>query len=1342
MAMDRATLVAEILKQAPNQDVAYAMLVGSMGESNQDPSSSGSGGGGAFGFTPPNYPASLETAPPAQQVAAILPSYVAAAQQIPSTVTNPAARAEWIAIAAERPLGYTGLHSGELGQIESTNAPTTYGANSSLDVQSAYQTASQEASQGGYSGSQTATLTSDVTDTNPATVTAGVNTTTPSQAIPQVPGMSNVPALVKYINQNWPTYSWLLNVPDVAQVLEQSVANGLSDTQIQAAVAQTGWWQNTASSVQQFDQLKATKPGELAFTPGTQASQQYVTVQQAAEGAGLRLSVGQLQQLALKSMEFGWSPAQLSRNIGTLAATGTGSSMSASYLQQLTQNPQQLEFSKPGAPGKTQADTALADVTSAAANAGLKLGQPALQSIAMQSLMGGWSSTQLQQYIAQTAGSGLGQTLSPSYTQGLQSNPEQYQFSPNGQGRTLADQQLAAVESAARAAGINISPGKAQDLASQALEYGWPASYISDNIGALAGGVAQGQTLSPQYLQMQRANPAELEFTANGNTQADQAYDTVRTAAMQAGVQLSQPRLQDLATQYLRYGWSAGQLATYIGQVAGSGGGRTLSPQYLQGIRANPQEYQFTATGNTQADQALAAARTAAIQAGVELSQGRLQSLAMQSLEYGWTSDQLTTYVGQLAGQGQTLSPTYLQGIRANPDEYQFTAKGNTQADQALASVRTAAQQAGLSLSTTQLQNLATDSLKYGWTGDQTTQEIAQMAGAGGGQTLSPQYLQLRQSNPQELAFTAKGNTQADQALAQARTAAQQAGLTFSTSRLQDLALQSLEYGWSPAQLTQNIAQVAGQGKGQTLSSQFLQLRQSNPQELAFTGTGNTQADQALAQARTAAQQAGLSLSLARLQSLAMQSLEYGWTPDELTQEIAQVAGQGQGKTLSSSYLQLKQSNPQELAFTPTGTTQADQALAAVRNAANTAGLKLTDGRLHDLAMEDLEYGWTPEQVTQNIGQLAGGGQGQVLSPTYLQGMAANPKEYQFSTQGTTQADQALATVRDTAAQAGLQLPTGRLQALAMQSLEYGWTSQQLAQNIAQSAGQGQGKTLSSQYLQGLISNPQEYRFTPGGGDQTEADQMLTQVEASASQQGVNLTLAETEEIATNALKFGWSGPDIQRAIGQFVYVKAPPPAPAAPAAPAEPGAVRPGTPPGTVPAAALTAGAPGGLGVNTNAGALVQQLRTAGAQYFQDPADPSLQQWSQNIANGTQTMQQYQAYLAEQAAQKYPGMADQIQQGLTPSQIASNLQSLAASTLEVDPSQVNFTSNPMYAKMLDGGYDTGANGTQVSNGQMMTYSQAGSYLRGLPQYATTTGARSSAADLEQSILQTFGRVS
>lgn len=127
----REELIVAILSSTNNRQLQQALLVGSYGESGWDPYASGSGGGGAFGFTPPSYPAWLETAPPDVQVNAILPAYKIAQSQLPSSITNPAAQAEWIAIAAERP-EYDTLR---MSMIVLLNYPTIYGANYSYYVQ-------------------------------------------------------------------------------------------------------------------------------------------------------------------------------------------------------------------------------------------------------------------------------------------------------------------------------------------------------------------------------------------------------------------------------------------------------------------------------------------------------------------------------------------------------------------------------------------------------------------------------------------------------------------------------------------------------------------------------------------------------------------------------------------------------------------------------------------------------------------------------------------------------------------------------------------------------------------------------------------------------------------------------------------------------------------------------------------------------------------------------------------------------------------------------------------------------------------------------------------------------
>jgi hypothetical protein len=147
-------LLAAIQAQAPNVQTEEALIVGAFGESNFNPNSSGSGGYGAFGFTSPQYtdPSSPNYVPPgaspAQQVAAILPSYEGAQSLIPSGLSG-APAAEYQALEAEAPL----YSAQEELSIATTGATTQYGANTSYHVQNWSQV--QEALGAPVTGGQT-----------------------------------------------------------------------------------------------------------------------------------------------------------------------------------------------------------------------------------------------------------------------------------------------------------------------------------------------------------------------------------------------------------------------------------------------------------------------------------------------------------------------------------------------------------------------------------------------------------------------------------------------------------------------------------------------------------------------------------------------------------------------------------------------------------------------------------------------------------------------------------------------------------------------------------------------------------------------------------------------------------------------------------------------------------------------------------------------------------------------------------------------------------------------------------------------------------------------------------
>lgn len=230
-------------------------------------------------------------------------------------------------------------------------------------------------------------------------------------------------------------------------------------------------------------------------------------------------------------------------------------------------------------------------------------------------------------------------------------------------------------------------------------------------------------------------------------------------------------------------------------------------------------------------------------------------------------------------------------------------------------------------------------------------------------------------------------------------------------------------------------------------------------------------------------------------------------------------------------------------------------------------------------------------------------------------------------------------------------------------------------------------------FQEAKANNPADYDFKAPG---STAQQTFYQVQSQASQLGVALDDTQAANIAWNAMQYGWNSQEIAQAISQN-----------------------------------LAYGGPQA----TNAPGAVQTLQTIAAQYMIPLSDQSLQDWAQKIAAGQATTQTFQGWMSSHATAKWAGMAQQIQEGLTPQQIVDPMKQEAAKVMEVNPDQIDFMNDPTYAKMLD----------YVPPGEtqhrLMTTSEEDQYLKSLPQWGKTQQARDQAAQLEQTILQTWGKV-
>lgn len=193
------------------------------------------------------------------------------------------------------------------------------------DVDPANFETSSPTEQGGDPGTQ-----GDVagqTQTDPG-VQTGTDTGL-SDNVPTPPslGPGNTAAWMKYIQTNFPEDYWMMNVPELSSLIEQSVSQGWSSDQLQARVEATNWWKTTSSAMRNYEQLSATDPSALSFsTPGSQAQQQLNAVQTSASAQGVQLTGQQAQTLALDSIKYGWNAAQIQQNVGSMVSFTSGSS--------------------------------------------------------------------------------------------------------------------------------------------------------------------------------------------------------------------------------------------------------------------------------------------------------------------------------------------------------------------------------------------------------------------------------------------------------------------------------------------------------------------------------------------------------------------------------------------------------------------------------------------------------------------------------------------------------------------------------------------------------------------------------------------------------------------------------------------------------------------------------------------------------------------------------------------------------------------------------------------------------------------------------------------------------
>jgi hypothetical protein len=150
--------------------------------------------------------------------------------------------------------------------------------------------------------------------------------------------------------------------------------------------------------------------------------------------------------------------------------------------------------------------------------------------------------------------------------------------------------------------------------------------------------------------------------------------------------------------------------------------------------------------------------------------------------------------------------------------------------------------------------------------------------------------------------------------------------------------------------------------------------------------------------------------------------------------------------------------------------------------------------------------------------------------------------------------------------------------------------------------------------------------------------------------------------------------------------------------------------------------------------GIIGRSLRNIARQYALPMSDASIDSWVSRIAKNEYLIEDFQNYARRNAIGMFPSLAADLERGLDVETLVNPFREMAARTLEINPSNIDF-SDPKWNAALNFGDDKGR--------RMMTLGEWGQYLRETPEYGYeyTSQAQTRAYQVAETLGKTFGRL-
>lgn len=256
-------------------------------------------------------------------------------------------------------------------------------------------------------------------------------------------------------------------------------------------------------------------------------------------------------------------------------------------------------------------------------------------------------------------------------------------------------------------------------------------------------------------------------------------------------------------------------------------------------------------------------------------------------------------------------------------------------------------------------------------------------------------------------------------------------------------------------------------------------------------------------------------------------------------------------------------------------------------------------------------------------------------------------------------------------------------------------------------------KIKQSKWSLGLQAGEADYLKGVGTNDRVYLDKIDAKerdVNDVATKSGYTLEPGQSKLLAAAALKGNWDPTTLASEVGKSVVTTA-----------------KAGT---TVSAEAPAETAPTGLQKGMDAASIKATSRAYGL----DLSDSQVEGYAQAIIAGTLTAQQIKDQFRNQAKSLYPSLSSQLDSGSVDDATAS-YRSIAAKTLGVDPTSINFSDATKYGKLLT--YQDPKSGES----RLMNSTEWTQYLRKLPDWQKTDEAKNQYSGILDTIGKIFGKV-